>query len=37
VPDDIESQLRPFAADEFDAAIACLSEGFGEDMTEVEG
>jgi len=37
VPDDIESRLRPFAADEFDAAFACLSEGFGEDITDVEG
>ncbi|MDQ4037876.1 MAG: GNAT family N-acetyltransferase [Actinomycetota bacterium] len=37
MPDDIESQLRPFTADEFDAAYACLSEGFGEDITEVEG
>jgi predicted acetyltransferase len=37
VPDEIESRLRPFTADEFDAAFACLSEGFGEDITEVEG
>ncbi|MGI8651306.1 MAG: GNAT family N-acetyltransferase [Geodermatophilaceae bacterium] len=37
VPDDLESRLRPFTADEFDAAFACLSEGFGEDITEVEG
>jgi len=37
VPDDIETQLRPFTADEFEAAIACLSEGFGEDITEIEG
>jgi len=37
VTDDIESRLRPFTADEFDAAFACLSEGFGEDITEVEG
>lgn len=36
MPDDIESQLRPFTADEFDAAFACLSEGFGEDITEVD-
>ena len=37
MPDEIESRLRPFTADEFDAAFACLSEGFGEDITEVEG
>ncbi len=37
MPDDIESRLRPFTADEFDAAFACLSEGFGEDITDVEG
>lgn len=37
MPDDIETQLRPFTADEFEAAIACLSEGFGEDITEIEG
>lgn len=35
--DDLESRLRPFTSDEFDAAFACLSEGFGEDITEVEG
>lgn len=37
MPDDIESQLRPFTAEEFDAAIYSLSEGFGEDLTDVEG
>lgn len=37
MPDDIESRLRPFTSDEFDAAFACLSEGFGEDITDVEG
>ena len=35
--DDIESRLRPFTAEEFDAVIGCLGEGFGEDITEVEG
>ncbi len=37
MPDDIESQLRPFTAEEFDAAFVCLAEGFGEDLTDVEG
>ncbi len=37
MPDDIEKRLRPFTADEFDAAFACLGDGFGEDITDVEG
>ncbi|MGI8722272.1 MAG: GNAT family N-acetyltransferase [Geodermatophilaceae bacterium] len=37
MPDDLESRLRPFTADEFEAAFACLSESFGEDIVDVEG
>ncbi|CAN5361438.1 GNAT family N-acetyltransferase [soil metagenome] len=37
MPDDLESRLRPFTVDEFDAAFACLSEGFGKDIIDVEG
>ncbi|MDQ3052302.1 MAG: GNAT family N-acetyltransferase [Actinomycetota bacterium] len=37
MPDHLENRLRPFTTDEFDAAFACLSEGFGEDIVDVEG